>query len=256
MAMETPGAPDHFSPVAASYAAHRPSYPAALVDYLADHAPGHDLAWDAGCGSGQLSVGLARRFARVIATDRSAAQLARAAAHSHVEYRLATAEACGIPDGMVDLAVAAQAVHWFDLPAYYAEVRRVSRRGALVALVTYGLLRIDATLDSVIDRLYAETLGPYWPPERRHVEAGYGSLAFPFTELPAPALEMRADWTLDQVLGFIGTWSAVRGLEREQGRALLEEFGRDLARVWGPRAARRRVRWDLVLRVGRVGVVP
>jgi SAM-dependent methyltransferase len=243
---------DHFSGVADDYAAYRPEYPAALIDLLGDLAPECDLAWDAGCGSGQLSVALARRFDRVIATDVSAEQLARAARHPRVDYRRAGAEASGIPPRTVDLAVAAQAVHWFDLPAYYAEVRRVARPGLLIALVTYGLLRVGPDVDRVVDRFYAEVLGPYWPPERRHVESGYRALAFPFLELPAPPLDMRAQWTLPHVLGFIGTWSALRGLERAGRSAVLDEFRRALGRVWGAPDVRRPVRWDLALRLGRI----
>jgi len=251
--METPGKPDHFSRVADGYAAYRPAYPAALVDLLAELAPAHDVAWDAGCGSGQLSVGLAHRFTRVIATDVSAEQLARAARHPRVEYRRAGAEASGIPAATVDLAVAAQAAHWFDLPVYYAEVRRVSRPRAILALVSYGLIRIAPEIDAVIDAFY-ETLGPHWPPERRHVESGYRSLPFPFGEQPTPPLEMRETWTLAHVLGYVRTWSALRGTEGEQqgGRALLEDFSRELARVWGAAGARRPVRWELALRVGRI----
>src|SRR5438876_4020524 len=144
---------DHFSDVAAAYAAHRPTYPAALVDFLAESAPRRDLAWDAGCGSGQLSVLLAERFARVIATDASPAQIAHAAPHPNVAYACAPAEDSGLPPGVADLAVAAQAAHWFDLPAYYAEVRRVGRAGALVALVTYGLVRVDHAIDRKSTRL-------------------------------------------------------------------------------------------------------
>jgi len=244
--------PDHFSRVADGYAAYRPDYPAALVDHLAELAPDRNLAWDAGCGSGQLSLGLARRFGRVVATDVSAEQLARATRHQRVEYRRAGAEASGIPPGTVDLAVAAQAAHWFDLPAYYAEVRRVTRPGALIALVCYGLIRIGPEVDAVIDRFYEGVLGPYWPPERRHVESGYGALPFPFVELAAPSLAMRADWTLAHMLGYVGTWSALRGLEREGGGALLEQFSRDLGGVWGTPDAHRPVRWDLAVRLGRL----
>ena len=48
---------DHFSDRASGYASHRPVYPPELVDYLAAHCGDvHPLtAWDAGCGSGQLS---------------------------------------------------------------------------------------------------------------------------------------------------------------------------------------------------------
>src|SRR5688572_18317753 len=69
---------DHFSAHAAQYAAHRPTYPPALVDALADLAGGTRLALDCGCGTGQLSVPLAARFDRVIAIDGSAAQIAAA----------------------------------------------------------------------------------------------------------------------------------------------------------------------------------
>src|SRR6266702_489726 len=243
---------DHFSETAAAYAAHRPTYPEALVDFLSGMAPARDLAWDSGCGSGQLSVPLAGRFARVIATDASAAQLARAVPRPNVEYRRAAAEASGLPAAVVDLAVAAQAAHWFDLAGYYAEVRRVARRGAIIALATYATMSIDDDIDRVVKRFYLDVVGPYWPPERRHTEDGYRSLPFPFEELPAPELEMRAEWALADVVGYVETWSAVRAMARATGRAPIPELRRDLARFWGPEAAVRPVRWPLALRVGRL----
>lgn len=243
---------DYFSGVAGSYAEYRPRYPAALVDLLADLAPGRETAWDAGCGSGQLSVALAERFARVIATDASEQQLAQASAHPRVEYRRASAEASGIPSATVDLATAAQAVHWFDRPVYYQEVRRVCRPGALIALVTYNLFRITPELDRIIDHFYWQTIWHYWPPERRLVEAGYRTLDFPFAELSAPPLEIQAEWTLPHVLGFVSTWSALRGLERDRGGRVVEEFARELSGAWGAAETRRQVRWELAVRLGRV----
>jgi ubiquinone/menaquinone biosynthesis C-methylase UbiE len=112
---------DHFSTRSADYAAYRPTYPMALVDALAEACAGTEDALDVGCGTGQLSVLLARRFGRVIATDASAKQIEAADPHDGVEYRVATAEASGLPDASVDLVVAAQAAHWFDLPAFYRE---------------------------------------------------------------------------------------------------------------------------------------
>jgi hypothetical protein len=47
--------PDHFSQQAGDYARYRPSYPAALVDYLASLTPRHDRAWDVGTGNGQAA---------------------------------------------------------------------------------------------------------------------------------------------------------------------------------------------------------
>ena len=243
---------DHFSDVAAAYAAHRPSYPAALVDFLARLAPARRLAWDAGCGSGQLSLLLAGPFERVVATDASPEQIARAAPHPKVEYRCAAAGVSGLADGVVDLATAAQAAHWFDLPAYYAEVRRVAGRGGIVALISYGVVTAGADLDAVIQPFYRGVLAAYWPPERRHVDDGYRSLPFPFEELDTPAFEIRLDWRLEDLVGYIGTWSAVWALQRAGGQGPFATFRLELADAWGPATAIRTVRWPLALRVGRV----
>ncbi|HEY1906332.1 MAG TPA: class I SAM-dependent methyltransferase, partial [Myxococcaceae bacterium] len=120
---------DHFSGAARGYAVHRPVYPRAVAEALAERSPGRSLAWEAGCGSGQLSAVLGEVFERVVATDASAAQIAAATPHPRVQYVVAPAEHSGLPDGSVDCAVAAQAAHWFDLDAYYREVRRVARPG-------------------------------------------------------------------------------------------------------------------------------
>ena len=141
---------DHFSQVAAGYAAHRPVYPLELVQRLAALALTPELAWDAGCGSGQLSRQLADRFQRVVATDASAAQIAAAPAHPRIEYRVARAEASGLRARSVDLCVAAQAAHWFDLDRYYSEVRHVSRPGGVIALVTYAWMSVGPEVDAVL----------------------------------------------------------------------------------------------------------
>ncbi len=243
---------DYFSEAAAEYAAYRPTYPIELVEYLARAAPRAGVAWDCGCGSGQLSILLAGRFERVIATDASAGMISRAVPHPRVEYRNARAESSGLPDAVADLAVAAQAAHWFDLPAYYSEVKRVARPGAVLALVCYGNMVIDADLDSLMGEWYSGVLGRYWPPERQLVEDGYRSLAFPFEELEVPHLEMRATFTVADVLGYMETWSSVRALEKAQGRDRIEAFRREFARAWGSETATRLIRWPLSLRVGRI----
>jgi SAM-dependent methyltransferase len=241
---------DHFSSIAESYAAYRPHYPRALADALADRAPGCELAWDAGCGSGQLSVELAARFARVIAGDPSQAQLAAAAPHPRVEYRCATAEVSGLPDACVDLAVAAQAAHWFDWPRYVAEVARVARPGALVALISYGIVRVDGAAGDVIARYYHDDAGPFWPPGRRHVEDGYRALVWPWPAVDAPALEMTARWTRDELVGYVTTWSATVKLVAAKGPAPFEALRANLAAVW-PDDEPRTIRWPLAIRLAR-----
>jgi SAM-dependent methyltransferase len=250
--MSSPAPTNHFSSHAALYASRRPHYPDELALFLASCTPKHDLAWDVGCGSGQLSVLLGERFEQVIATDASREQIAQSVPHPKVVYQVQPAERSELKDHVVDLVVAAQAAHWFDLDCFYEEVRRVGRAHGAVALVSYGIVRIDARIDPVVSRFYGETLKGHWPPERRHVEDGYRSIAFPFPDIDAPAMEMAADWNLPEFLGYVDTWSAVRSLERQRGRAPFDAFAQELGRVWGSSREPRTIRWPLALRVGRL----
>lgn len=244
---------DHFSSVADEYSSFRPTYPAELVDFLAGIAPRRDLVWEVGCGSGQLTTRLASRFDRVVATDASEMQIANAPRLPNVEYRCAFAEQSPVDSHTADLCVAAQAAHWFDLEAYYAEVRRVGGADSILALVTYGLLQVDDRVDALVRRFYSNVLTSYWPPERKYVEDGYRSLSFPFDELQAPAFEMRTEWTLMEVAGYVSTWSGVRALVEDEGTDAIDAFLMDLSDVWDSQEEKRSVRWPISLRIGRVG---
>lgn len=240
---------DHFSGHAAQYAAFRPRYPDSLPAALAALAPGRDLAWDVGCGNGQLSVGLAAQFRQVVATDASAEQVAGAEPHPRVQYEASPAEHSPLADGCADLVVAAQAAHWFDLPRFYDEARRVAKPGAVMALVSYGVLTVTPELDGPLMRLYRDVLGAYWPPERRLVDEGYRSLEFPFPERAPPDLWLEQDWTLPQLAGYLRTWSAVKRAEAATGADPVAPVVNELAGRWGDS---RRVRWPLNLRLGLI----
>jgi SAM-dependent methyltransferase len=244
-------APDHFSSVAATYAAFRPSYPPALVDALADAAPRREVAWDVGCGTGQLSIGLAARFERVIATDLSPKLLAAATRHPRVEYRAAPAEASGLATASADLIVAAQAAHWFDMPRFTAECERVGRPGALVALIAYGNLEVAGEAKREIDHYHHATVGAYWPSGREHVENGYRDLVLPWTSVAAPAIAMTATWSRDELAGYISSWSATARYIERHGREAFEALCARLSSTW-PDHERREVRWPLVLKMARL----
>jgi ubiquinone/menaquinone biosynthesis C-methylase UbiE len=125
---------DHFSEVAARYAEFRPSYPAELFAWLASLCKEHEAAWDCATGSGQATAGLAAHFRQIIATDASAEQIAHAGAPGNVIFRVATTEASGLDARSVDLVSVAQAAHWFELPRFFAEARRVLKPGGVLAL--------------------------------------------------------------------------------------------------------------------------
>jgi ubiquinone/menaquinone biosynthesis C-methylase UbiE len=244
---------DHFSASAASYATHRPGYPSELFDWLASIAPQRARAWDCGTGSGQAGLPLAERFAHVVATDPSAAQLTHARRHQRVSYAVMAAEHAALADGSASLVTVAQALHWFDQPAFYAEARRVLVPRGVVAVWSYGLMTLhDPVLDDIVHRFHGETVGPYWPPERRLVDEGYRAIALPFEPVEAPPFSMVAEWTLDHLTGYVTTWSAVQRARRETGEDPVPAVVAALRARWGGDDAVRRVEWPLTLRIGRV----
>ena len=246
-------ADDHFSSVAKQYAQSRPTYPDELFEWLAACCAAHELAWDVGAGNGQASLPLAGRFDKVLATDLSADQIARAAAHPRIEYRVAPAQGSGLGAASADLVTVAQALHWFELDAFYAEVRRVLKPGGLIAAWSYGVLTVEGeAVGTRIDHFYWHVVGPWWPAERRHVENGYAELAFPFEPVPGPPFAIRRDWTLDELLGYARSWSAVSRMQQATGTDPVAELDRQLAPDWGPRDTRRLVTWPIAMRVGRV----
>ncbi len=234
---------DHFSTQAAVYAKARPTYPTALFAELARLAPGRTLAWDAGTGNGQAAVALAAHFARVVATEPSAAQLAQAVPHPHVSYYQAAETAPMLASASVDLVTAAQAAHWFDRPKFYAEVKRVLRPGGVVALWTYELCSITPEIDAAVGRFYKGPIGPYWPPERSHCESGYRELDFPFAEQPFPVCAMELGWTMGEFTAYLRTWSAVLRFTKERGLDPVASLGAELKPLWGDRT--RKVSWPL-----------
>ncbi len=244
---------DHFSQLADAYRAFRPEYPGEMFRWLAQVAPRRDSALDCGCGTGQATVALARYFQVVYGVDPSAEQIGQAVGHERVRYLVAPAEATGLPEGSQDLVIVAQALHWFDLERFYGEVRRVARQGAVFAAITYGLFTLTPELNLILLRLYRDILGSYWPPERRHVDAGYRTLPFPFTEIEPPEFAMTAEWHFDHLIGYLSTWSAVKEYRARTGNDAILSVADELRAAWGDPGDTKRVAWPLSLRVGRIG---
>ncbi|WMW81317.1 class I SAM-dependent methyltransferase [Undibacterium cyanobacteriorum] len=239
----------------AAYANFRPQYPDALLDYLASLVKHDGLVLDVGCGSGQLSTKLAGRFSNVIGLDPSADQLAHASVHPNLRYVCQAAESLEFAPHSVALITAAQAAHWFDLPRFYAAVQRVAQPGAVLALISYGVLHFDETLRDLnarFSQFYQSEIGPYWPPERSLVDSGYAGIDFPFDEIQAPAMEIALSWSRAQFLGYLSTWSAVRVAREKNQLALLQAFSDDLCHLWSEAEQCLTIRWPIAMRVGMV----
>jgi SAM-dependent methyltransferase len=133
-------------------------------------------------------------------------------------YRVAQAEQSGIAEHGVDLILVAQALHWFDLDAFYTEASRVLKPGGVLSAVTYGPLTVDdRAVDELIQAFYHDWVGAFWPPERQHVENNYRDIGFPFPAIAAPSIEMSLHWRVVQLLGYLRSWSATDAYEKAKG---------------------------------------
>ena len=242
---------DHFSGHASDYASARPHYPPALFDWLATQCPQRALAWDAGCGNGQAAAALAGYFESVFASDPSAEQIAAAEPHPRIRYAVEPAERCSLPDANADLVTVAQAMHWFDVPRFQSEARRVLVPGGLFSAWTYAQSRVAPEVDAVFDRFHDHLLNDYWPAGREHVIDGYRTLPFAFSRFAnVPAFEMRCEWTLPQYLAYLRSWSASQRYLRETGNDAIALISPDMTTAWGDPMLRRAVPWPLTLHVG------
>ena len=242
---------DHFSRRAGTYVRYRPTYPEELYSYLASISPHRQVAWDCGTGNGQAALGLAGHFDRVVATDASQEQIALAHPHDRVTYRVARSEASGLEARSVALVTVAVAVHWFDLDLFYSEVRRVLTPHGVIAVWCYSLPAINPEIDAILKRYFREILSDDWPERFRYVRDQYRTLPFPFESLPAPKLTMETVWDLNDVFGFLQSWSGTVAYEKRNGHNPIELIRSDLNEAWGD-AGERLLLWKLFMRVGRV----
>jgi hypothetical protein len=147
----------------------------------------------------------------------------------------------------------AQAAHWLDLTAFYAEARRVLRPGGVIAMWCYRCVESDSPiLDDCIHEFQQGRVEPYWPPGRELVEAKYETLAFPFDRIAAPQFEMSVVWNRDALMGFVSSWSAVVRCREIEGVDPMPEFAAEIAALWPDGEEERDFRWPIYLLAGRV----
>lgn len=242
---------DHFSAQAAQYVLARPTYPEALIRFVAEAAPGRGCVWDCATGNGQAAVALANYFDQVLATDMSTAQIAQAEPHPRIRYSVQPAEHVDFPSASVDAVTVAQALHWFDLPNAFAEVRRVLRPGGLFCAWGYSWSTVTPAIDRVVQRHILEPIQGDWAAQNRLLWEGYRTIALPFTPVTPPKTTIICRWNLHHYLAYMETWSATRRAIRRIGRGFLDAAAAALEPVWGEAAAVREVQMPICVIAGR-----
>lgn len=241
---------DLFSDKSDLYAAARPQYPSSLYEFLAACVNSRERVWDCGTGSGQAAIALAAYFSEVQATDVSPQQIANAIPGTNIHYSVQPAEATNFPDAYFDAAIAAQALHWFDLERFWVEVNRVLRRGGVFAAWGYTFFCISPEIDAVVKASVFDLIEPYWSPRVRLLWNGYRDV-IPFEPIPVPPVQMKVSWNLPELLAYLHTWSATRQRMQEQGSEFFEAASSKLLSVWGDSDERKAVTMNFHVIVGR-----
>ena len=246
---------DLFSGHADLYAQYRIDYPTELFDFVLTHVKTFDAAWDCATGNGQVADVLADHFARVEATDISQQQLNKAVAKPNITYRVSPAETTPFSDQTFDLITVGQAVHWFNVEAFHQEVRRVAKPGAIIAEWGYGLNYVNETIDPIVLDFYRNRIGPYWDPQRRHIDDRYAKLPFDFSDVQTAEFIVYRYWSLERYLNYFRTWSSVQKYlklqeEDEIKHDPVQELGERLRPRWGE--GEHEVHFPVFLRMGRV----
>jgi SAM-dependent methyltransferase len=242
---------DNFTSQAAEYAKYRPGYPAELFNYLLSLVKDSRAAWDCGTGNGQVAEVLAAHFDKVYATDISEKQLENAVQRPNIMYTVSRAEETPFPAAGFGLITVAQAIHWFDFDAFYQEVRRTIQSGGILAVIGYGLVRVNTEIDAIVNNLYSNIIGPFWDKERKYLDENYQTIPFPFPEITPPHFSNQYEWTVDEFAGYLRTWSAVQHYRKANHQDPVELITEELSMAWT--GATRQVNFPILLRVAQVG---
>lgn len=242
---------DNFSIQSDIYLKYRPHYPKELFLFLSSLTKEHNSAWDCGTGNGQAAVGLADFYKKVIATDPSKQQLQNAIPNKKVIYKNEKAEYNSIESDSIDIVTAANSLHWFDFDIFYASVKRVLKKNGVFAAWTYGPPSVSPEVDNIIKHFHDIILDEYWLSENRLTENEYRTIPFPFQRIGCPDFYCSKEFDLDEMIGYLNTWSAVQRYILNNNKNPADDLFPDLLKVWKDKDFKKVFTWKLVLMTGK-----
>ena len=242
---------DIFSTQAATYASYRPVYPSELFEFILEQVDTPGIAWDCGTGNGQVANVLSSYIQKVHATDISAKQIEHAVSKNTIVYEVQRAEHTSFSDNYFDLITIGTALHWFDFETFYKEVKRVAKNDAIIAAWAYAPFRSTPAIDAVLDNFYFNIIHDYWDAERKYVDEEYKTIPFPFEEIQAPEIHISANWTNEQFIGFLNSWSAVQHYIKKNGINPVSLIEHDVRAAWKD-GELITIHFPLFIRMGRI----
>lgn len=256
------------------YADARPTYPPELFDLIFSKTPSHDFAWDAGTGTGQAISPLAKTYKKVIGTDISAKQVELAPKLPNVTYFVTPPsmsihelqQTTSLSESALDLISVAEALHYYDLPNFYAQVKWALKKpdGLFAAWCYPPMPEVDDKVNAVF-RPFCESCDPYFSAGKKLVDDGYRGIPFPFE--PVDGLDHTGPFEfvsekvmrLEDYLRLIRSWSAYDRAKEKGVELLTEEMVQKFRAAWnssgtaGDVGGEKVVKFPIYLRIGKVG---
>ncbi|KAK3578101.1 hypothetical protein CHS0354_007811 [Potamilus streckersoni] len=211
-----------------AYAKFRLLHPDWIFDSIVDHCKDGCflLAVDVGCGSGQSCHRLCRHFRSVIGIDVSEDQIkaAKSKYEKEITFRVGQAEDLSFLDEhTLDLLTAGVSMHWFDIPKFLQEAKRVLKPGGVLAVYSYLMPRTDCPH---VEAFYVE-LFKFMDSRTRHADEKYSNVDFPFLDVKRLEHVHAVDCTIDDFLGFLvslSAWQKFTDQNQDAARKLEEKL--------------------------------
>jgi SAM-dependent methyltransferase len=159
-------------------------------------------------------------------------------------------ESTALLDASVGLVAVAQALHWFDLPAFFAECDRVLAPGGLLAAWGYGDFDPPPGMEEAFAAFRRDIAGD-WPLGRSLVDAHYAVFDWPFERCEAPVLALEVAWPFERAMAYLSSYSSVVRHRARTGVDPVERHRAALAAAWGDPSATRTIRWPLFVHLRR-----
>lgn len=242
---------DSFDSVADAYDRARPSYPERLVDDLVALGSIREgaEALEIGAGTGQLSVRLAERGARLVALERgpNLAEVARRNLSRFADAQVVTADfdRWEAPPASYDVVVASTSFHWLDPSTRLARCAAILRPGGSIAIVhtRWGVALGDDPFFAPSQACYSQW-DPYHDPTFRQTRPE--DVAHPCVELTAPSFEdvvhrryiCEREHSAATYCDLLGTFSDVLALDEGRRVGFLDCMSRLIDSQFGGRIVR------------------
>ncbi len=112
------------------------------------------------------------------------------------------------------------------------------------------MMTISPAIDAIVNHYYHTIVDPYWPPQRALVERSYTDIEIPFQNTDTAHFRMCAEWSVDDLIGYLGTWSATERYRQATHSDPLPDLKTELDPVW-PSNQRTLVVWPVRVLLGR-----